>query len=421
MAEVVERDEKEHELPVHDSHYDEETHEADDFRQAPARFRSTAGLQLAQARPRIVAHVAEEGVGPDAFRLVVVAVAVDGRPVDGVAVLADLVAVAAMVPRMDGVVADLREAERERLHEAEEPVEQVGHCTAVSGGNQTLRVKETLLLQMHCVCINIARMRFFSFLVVLLATVVPNRAAIPIVAAENFYGGVAKQIGGDQVSVTSILTNPDQDPHLFTVDPKTAREMSTAAIVIGSGIDYDPWMAQLDSAHPNPARVSINVAGLVAAQEGANPHIWYRPDTIPYFQANLTAFLATLQPVHARIAALKARFGGTDVLATEPVFGYMAEALGFKMHDMGFQNHVMNNVEPTARETAEFESLLRGHKVKLLFYNGQASDPVASRMQDIAKASGIPVVGVTETEPAGTTYASWMLTQLDAVEKALSK
>ena len=283
-------------------------------------------------------------------------------------------------------------------------------------------------------------MRFLSLLVVLLTAAGPGRAAIPIVAAENFYGGVARQIGGDQVSITSILTNPDQDPHLFTVDTNTARAVSRAAIVIESGIDYDPWMSQLDSAHPNPGRVSITVAVLVGAKEGDNPHIWYRPDTMPalarklaavlsardpahaaYFQARLDAFLATLQPVNARIAALRARFGGTDVLATEPVFGYMAGALGFKMHDMGFQNHVMNNVEPTARETEEFESLLRGRKVRVLFYNGQASDPVAGRMQDIARAAGVPVVGVTETEPAGTTYASWMLSQLDAVEKALAK
>ena len=132
-------------------------------------------------------------------------------------------------------------------------------------------------------------------------------------------------------------------------------------------------------------------------------------------------FLATLQPVQAKIAALKVKFGGTNVVATEPVFGYMADALGFKMHDMGFQNHVMNNVEPTAQETGEFEDLLKQRKVKLLFYNGQASDPIADRMKEIATTAGVPVVGVTETEPAGTTFASWMLTQLDEVEKALSK
>jgi zinc/manganese transport system substrate-binding protein len=277
-------------------------------------------------------------------------------------------------------------------------------------------------------------------LVFLLATLLPTHAALHIVAAENFYGGVAQQIGGDQVEVTSILTNPDQDPHLFTVDPATARAVATADIVIESGIDYDPWMSDMDKAHPAAGRVSIVVADLIGGKSGDNPHIWYKPEAMPAFarkleevlaqrdpahaadyQKRLDAFLATLQPVHARIAALKARFAGTDVLATEPVFGYMAAALGFKMHDMGFQNHVMNNVEPSAHEIEEFETLLKQHQVKILFYNSQASDPVASRMEDVARAAGVPIVGVTETEPAGTTFASWMLTQLDEVEKALSK
>ena len=240
------------------------------------------------------------------------------------------------------------------------------------------------------------------------------------------------------MEVYSILTNPDQDPHLFTVDTKTARAMAQADIAIESGIDYDPWMEELDTAHPSATRTTINVADLVGAKKGENPHIWYRPDTMPalahklaalftahdpahaaYFQTHLTLFLATLQPVNNKVAELKLRLAGTDVLATEPVFGYMAQALGFKMHDLGFQNNVMNNVEPTAQETAEFETLLKTRAVKVLFYNGQASDPVASRMQEIAKASGMPVIGVTETEPAGTTYASWMLGQLDQIEKTL--
>ena len=97
----------------------------------------------------------------------------------------------------------------------------------------------------------------------------------------------------------------------------------------------------------------------------------------------------------------------------------MSDALGFKMHGMGFQNQVMNNTEPSARESEEFETLLKTKKVKVLFYNGQVTDPVTSRMQDIAKSSGVPIVGVSETEPANTTYVSWMVSQLDALEKAL--
>jgi zinc/manganese transport system substrate-binding protein len=283
-------------------------------------------------------------------------------------------------------------------------------------------------------------MRSFVLASIFLLPAVSLHATFSVVAAENFYGGVAHQIGGNQVTVFSILTNPDQDPHLFTVDTATAKAVARADVVIESGIDYDPWMAQLDSAHPSAARTTITVADLVGAKDGDNPHIWYRPDTMPalarklaallaahdpthaaYFRAQLATFLGTLQPVRDKIAALKARVAGTDVVATEPVFGYMATALGFRMHALDFQNHVMNNVEPTAQETGEFETLLKTHRVKLLFYNGQASDPVATRMEEIARQSGVPVIGVTETEPAGTTYASWMLGQLDEIGKTLGR
>ena len=268
---------------------------------------------------------------------------------------------------------------------------------------------------------------------------VNSEAAVHIVAAENFYGDVARQIGGDNVEVTSILTNPDQDPHLFTTNIGTAKAVADAQIVIYSGIDYDPWMEQMNAAHPNAKRTAINVSQLIHAKPGDNPHIWYHPPTMPTlarklvvilsfrdpahaaaYRANLEKFLASLQPLDARIAALKGKYAGTDVLATEPVFGYMSDALGLRMHAMGFQNHVMNNVEPSARETEEFETLLKTKKVKVLFYNGQASDPVASRMQSVAKSAGVPIVGVTETEPAQTTYVPWMTSQLDAVDQALS-
>jgi len=283
-------------------------------------------------------------------------------------------------------------------------------------------------------------MRLFLAVIFAFAGLLSGRATIHIVAAENFYGGVAQQIGGDQVQVTSILTNPDQDPHLFTVDPRTAAAVEQADIVVVSGIDYDPWMADLVKAHPNPKRTVITVADIIGAKEGENPHIWYKFGTMSQYSQILTNALCRLDPDHAseyikRFVDLGTELGkvsqrstemfgeveGIDVLATEPVFGYMAHQLGLKMHGEEFQNHVMNNVEPTAQETEEFEDLLRQHKVKLLFYNSQASDPIADRMKDIAKTAGIPVVGVTETEPANTTYVSWMLAQLDEVEKALAK
>ena len=263
---------------------------------------------------------------------------------------------------------------------------------------------------------------------------------IHVVAAENFYGDVAKQIGGPAVKVTSVLSNPDQDPHLFEVSPSVARSLSGAQIVIYNGIDYDPWMADLLSASKAPDRKAIVVADLIGKTSGDNPHIWYDPATMvalaqamkdalvaadpankAQYEKRLTAFENSLKPVQDKIAKLKARSVGVPATATEPVFGYMFEALGIDVRNEPFQLAVMNDTEPSPSQIAAFEDDLKTGKVKLLIYNSQASDPLADRMLKLAKAANVPVVGANETEPPGSTYQKWMMGELNAVDEALPK
>jgi zinc/manganese transport system substrate-binding protein len=266
------------------------------------------------------------------------------------------------------------------------------------------------------------------------------RAAGPIdvVAAENFYGDVAQQIGGSAVKVTSILSNPDEDPHLFEASPSVARAISAARIVISSGVDYDPWMAKLLAASHSKDRKSLVVAALAGRKTGDNPHVWYDTQTMIKYAAALTddliaedpsdgagfrqrlaQFQDSLAPIQAKIAALKSRLAGTPVTATEPIFGYMFDALGMQSRNQAFQLAVMNDAEPSPSDVAGFENDLKTHLVKLLLYNSQASDPTADRMKSIAEAAGVPIVGATETEPKGKTYQQWMTDELDAVDKAL--
>jgi zinc/manganese transport system substrate-binding protein len=272
------------------------------------------------------------------------------------------------------------------------------------------------------------------------ASVLSAPAPIAIVAAENFYGDVARQIGGSDVTVRSILNNPDEDPHLFEVSPSVGRDVSTARIVIYSGIDYDPWMAKLLQAARSADRQVIVVADLISRKTGDNPHIWYDPATLPalaktlagdlaaddpahktQYEQRLARFQASMQPIAGKIAALRQRLAGTPATATEPVFGYMFAALGMQVRNMPFQMAVMNNTEPGASDIAAFENDLKTHQVRLLIYNSQASDPIAARMETLAKASHIPVVGATETEPPDKTYQAWMMSELDAVDRALPK
>ena len=271
------------------------------------------------------------------------------------------------------------------------------------------------------------------------ATAQPASTPVSIVAAENFYGDVAQQIAGGNASVASILSNPDQDPHLFEVSPSVARLLSGAAIVVYNGADYDPWMTKLLSASRSSNRTVIVVADLVHRKPGDNPHLWYDPSTMPAYAKTLSAalsqrdpahqadydrrlraFLDALQPLQAKIAELRGKFSGIPVTATEPVFGYMANALGFKMRNARFQLAVMNDTEPSAAAIADFEKDLRTRTVKVLFYNSQTSEALTERMRKIAMEAGVPVVGVTETEPPGKRYQEWMLSQLDALDQALA-
>jgi len=251
-----------------------------------------------------------------------------------------------------------------------------------------------------------------------------------IVAAENFYGGVARQIAGDSAAITSILDNPHQDPHEFASDAVTAKAVADADIVIYNGLGYDDWMEKLLAAQGKAGRVVIRVADLINATNGDNPHIWYDPRTMPALAAKLadilqqTNTLATFQKemdsVTAKIAEIKSMHAGTTVTATEPVFGWMIDALGFKSANEGFQLAVMNDAEPSFQQTADFEKSLNEKTVKILFYNHQVTDPTTQRMMELAQKSGVPIVGVTETQPPeAKDYADWMLTELNATEAAL--
>ncbi|TDN68589.1 metal ABC transporter solute-binding protein [Paraburkholderia sp. BL10I2N1] len=264
-------------------------------------------------------------------------------------------------------------------------------------------------------------------------------AKIPVVAAENFYGDVVRQLGGDRVDVTSILSNPDQDPHLFEASPKTARALQNASLVVYNGADYDPWMAKLLAASNNAKRTVIVAADLTGKKSGDNPHLWYAPSTMPAvaravnaalvaadpshkpaYDANLAKFLDSLKPIDARVAGLRTRYAHLPVTATEPVFGYMSDAIGLEMRNQRFQLAAMNNTEASASDIAAFERDLREKRVRVLIYNSQATEALTKRMLKLAQQSNVPTVSVTETQPASKTFQQWMLSQLDELGEALA-
>jgi zinc/manganese transport system substrate-binding protein len=270
--------------------------------------------------------------------------------------------------------------------------------------------------------------------------IAPARAEpVRVVAAESVYGDLCRQIGGEAVRIVSILSSPEQDPHEFDPGAATARDVAQARLVVWNGAGYDDWMTRLVRASPSQSRETIEVAKIANRKAGDNPHLWYDvratsstakaiadalmrvdPAHRTDYEQRLAAFDASLREIAKRLETMRGKHSGAPVAATEPVFDYMADAVGLAMRHRSFQLAVMNGTEPSAKDIAAFERDLRTHAVRALIYNRQTSGALARRMRSIAESSGVAVVDVAESEPPDTTYQQWMLGQLEALDRALS-
>jgi len=266
--------------------------------------------------------------------------------------------------------------------------------------------------------------------------------AITAIGAENEYASVIGQVGGKYVHAVAIMSNPDTDPHTFQASPSIAREISQARLVVQNGAGYDDWMTSMAKAAPDVGRRVINVQHLLGLPDSTpNPHLWYKPATMPavavavagdlagiapahaaYFKANAARFTASLVPWNQALAQFKTRYPGTPVATTEPVADYMLQAAGTNnMTPWSFQADVMNGTDPSAQDVAVQKSLFTEHKVKIFLYNQQVTDSLTQSYINLAHANGIPVVGVYETMPVpGYDYQSWMLAEVHAMDKALA-
>ncbi len=266
--------------------------------------------------------------------------------------------------------------------------------------------------------------------------------AIVAVGAENEYADVIGQIGGKDVTVNAIMSNPNTDPHTFEASPSVAKVVSAAQLVVDNGVGYDSFMTKIISASPDPARKVITVQHLLGLPDSTkNPHLWYTPSTMPavakaiagelsaldpsgasYFAANLKAFDGSLQPWRTALAQLKARFPRFPVAVTEPVGDYMLPAAGADIvTPWTLQADIMNGVDPSPQDVSIEEGLFSDHRVKVFLYNQQVTDSLTQTFLADAKQAGVPVVGVYETMPTpGYDYQSWMLAEVKALTRALS-
>jgi zinc/manganese transport system substrate-binding protein len=262
------------------------------------------------------------------------------------------------------------------------------------------------------------------------------------VGAENEYANVIGQIGGKYVTVTAIESNPNTDPHTFEASPSVAQEVSRAQLVVQNGLGYDTYMNKIESASPSSSRTVVDVQKVLGLPDSTpNPHLWYKPTTMPLVVQAIVRDLSKLQPQHAAYFAangerfkrslaawdqaltrFKATYPGTPVATTEPVGDYMLEAMGARnLTPFTFQADVMNGVDPAPQSVTLENNVFASHRVKAFLYNRQVTDSLTISILAQAKKYGVPVVGLYETMPTpGYDYQSWMLAEVKALERAVA-
>ncbi len=263
------------------------------------------------------------------------------------------------------------------------------------------------------------------------------------VAAENFWGSIARQIGGQRATVTSIISSPAQDPHAYEPTAADARTMAEAQLAVVNGVRYDPWATRLLAANPVDGRTVLNVGSLLKLHPGDNPHRWYSPVDVERVAGAIAAALGRLDPghtdyygqrlrqfeanalagYHALIATIHSRYAGVAVGASESIFALQAPALGVHLvTPPGFMRAVTEGTEVTATDTATAERQITSRAIRVWIVNRQNLTPEVQRLDGLARAAGIPIVTVTETlSPAGASFEQWQTRQLADLAAALHR
>jgi len=269
----------------------------------------------------------------------------------------------------------------------------------------------------------------------------PGSGTVRVVAAENFWGSIATQLGGDRATYDSIITNPNEDPHSYEPTASDARQLASAQLVIVNGVGYDPWAAKLLAANPESGRTVLTVGDLFGLKEGDNPHRWYDPANVEAVAKAITADLKKLDPKHASyyderraafenqdlasyhrlIAEIRTRYAGTAVGASESIFALQAPALGLNLTTpASFLKAISEGTEVSAQDTLTAQKQLSDHEVKVWIYNSQNATPEIQRLNSLARSKHIPIATITETlSPANATFEHWQVTQLQRIAQAL--
>jgi zinc/manganese transport system substrate-binding protein len=275
-----------------------------------------------------------------------------------------------------------------------------------------------------------------------LAGAIGADGTIVAIGAESQYADVIQQVGGKYVQASAVMSNPNTDPHTFEASAATGRLVNASRLVVQNGLGYDTFMDTIENAVPDSSRHIIVVQKLLGLPDSTpNPHLWYKPGVMAtvaqavaqnlaaidpghagYFKASAAAFTRSLDAWTSALAAFKASYPGTPVATTEPVADYLLRAAGAgNRTPWAFQADIMNGTDPSAQDVAVERSLFTKHEVTVFVYNQQVTDSLTESFIALARANGIPVVGVYETMPEpGYHYQSWMLAEVRALRAAVT-
>jgi zinc/manganese transport system substrate-binding protein len=264
---------------------------------------------------------------------------------------------------------------------------------------------------------------------------------VNVVTSADFYGDIAKQIGGKRVTISTVLDDPAADPHLYESNTQDAAVLTKANLVILNGLGYDDFMSKLLNASPKADRRTVTVAEVLNVGDDANPHLWYNPASMKTlaqkiadelealdpagadeYRRNLDAFENSLKPLEDTVRDIKGRHSQAAVADTERVAAYLLEAGGLRsLSPEGFVQAIEEGEEPSPADAQAMEALISNRTIRVLVYNLQAESPVTERLRRLAEQAGVPVVGVTETLPSGQSFTGWQTNQAKALLKALER
>jgi len=262
-----------------------------------------------------------------------------------------------------------------------------------------------------------------------------------VVAAENFWGSIASQLGGSRVVVKSIIVNPDTDPHSYEPTASDGVALAESQMAIVNGIGYDAWASKLLDANPSGSRAVLNVGNLLGLKEGDNPHQWYSPGSVRRVIDQITADYKRLDPKHSAyfeqqraafeskglaeynrlIAAIRARYAGVPVGYSESIFQPLGQALGLRLlTPYSFAKAIAEGTDVSAADKQTVDTQAQQRQIKVWVYNSQNATPDVQRVNALARAAGIPITTITETlSPAGASFEQWQVAELMSLQHAL--